>query len=233
LEQPFDENIAYSSHWYIKPAFGSGSYPGKYQDEYWDFNELKTRFSEEEGTIYTNLNKVPLWVGEFGSVLTCPKEYVSDRLKVAHDQIRVFEEFGAHWTIWTYKDAGIMGTVTMDPDSKYMQRVQPVMELKEQLAVDAWGSSARLSPIREDLLNLSAKILSLINETGFDKTACSMYLTQMVLSGYTAAILQEAYARCFTGMSDSELDDVMKSFSLENCKINPDFKSLLTKCMTD
>lgn len=27
------------------------------------------------------------------------------------DQISMFEEFGAHWTTWTYKDVGVMGLI--------------------------------------------------------------------------------------------------------------------------
>jgi endoglucanase len=46
------------------------------------------------------------------------------------DQLDVFEDFGAHWTTWTYKDVGVMGMVELDPQSEYIERIAPILEAK-------------------------------------------------------------------------------------------------------
>ncbi|MBU9713923.1 hypothetical protein [Evansella tamaricis] len=40
------------------------------------------------------------------------------------DQIAVFEENNAHWSTWTYNDVGVMGLVSLDEESEYMERVK-------------------------------------------------------------------------------------------------------------
>lgn len=73
-------------------------------------------FLAHEGTRYTQRYGAPLWVGEFGGMGAGPLD----------DQLQAFEEFGAHWTIWTYKGVGFSGFVGVDPASEYMQILAPV-----------------------------------------------------------------------------------------------------------
>ena len=43
-------------------------------------------------------------------------------------------------------------------------------------------------------------------------------MSQQLLSGYVAALMQHVYARCFKGMSEEKMDDVLASFAFKNCQ---------------
>ena len=91
---------------------------------------------------------MPHWVGEFGAVYNGPAREIPDRLRALDDQIDVMEEFGAHWTIWTYKDVGVMGLVTLDPESRVHAagRSDPRIEAGAGLrCLDAVASATRRS----------------------------------------------------------------------------------------
>jgi len=146
LEAPFADNLVYSSHNYTAAGFGPGPYPGVADaknvrvvgGKYWDKEVQRQEFKNHQGTKFAEKYHVPLWVGEFGSVYNGPANEIPDRLRAIDDQIGIFEEFGAHWTTWTYKDVGVMGLVTLDPESEYMQRIAPIIKLKHALNTDDW-----------------------------------------------------------------------------------------------
>jgi len=83
-------------------------------------------------------HNVPIWVGEFGSVYNGVATEIPDRLRALDDQLDVFEEAGAHWTTWTYKDVGVMGWVALDPECEYLQRIARIERAKLILDTDFW-----------------------------------------------------------------------------------------------
>ena len=142
LEKPFDENLAYSSHNYTVPGFGPGRYPGTIyprsaaagsaQD--WDLAKQERFFLDAEGTKFTQQHNVPLWVGEFGSVFNGPASESGDRLRAFNDQIGIFESHETHWrATWNYKDVRVMGMLTLDPASPYMERISDTLRKKVPL----------------------------------------------------------------------------------------------------
>jgi hypothetical protein len=52
---------------------------------------------------------------------------------------------------------------------------------------------------------------------------------QHTLSGYAGNFLQPYYARCFKGMSENDLDQVLQSFALKNCRPNEGLVGVLKK----
>ena len=128
----------YSSHNYSPPSTTPGPYPGKIGKEMWNKRRQTKIFADGEGTKFTAQNEVPLWVGEFGAGLTGSKADNAHRLHSLDDQISIFEAQRAHWTIWTYKDIGMMGLVAVDPDSDYLRLMRPVLRAKRTLGVDSW-----------------------------------------------------------------------------------------------
>jgi hypothetical protein len=240
LDAPFAENLVYSSHNYILAGFGPGKYPGKFgvykadllDDEgYWDRNRQVKEFKAHEGTQYTEKFDVPLWVGEFGAQYNGPAEEVPDRLGAMDDQLSVFGEFGAHWTTWTYKDVGVMGWVTLDPESPYMKLIAPVQEKKKLLGAENFTGRFVISPAKKEVNELASLMEEIIEDSYLIHDTNNTCLQLTALAGYAAALLQPVYANLFKGMSEEEIDKVMQSFDIKNCKINEGLVDILKKHM--
>ncbi len=231
LEPPFAENLVYSSHNYTPAGFGPGPYPGEFRGLYWDMKSQEERFYNHEGPQFARQHNVPLWVGEFGSVYNGPQEENEDRLEALDDQITVFGRQGAHWTTWTYKDVGVMGWVTLPPESEYMQVIAPALKAKYELYSDFWMRWLPPTPAVKAVERLAEIIEETIGDPQIDKPANRIYLMQAALSGYVGNFLQPYYARCFQGMSENDLDRVLQSFALKNCRPNDGLVGVLQKHM--
>ena len=150
-------NVVYTTHDYALPGHvDGGPYPGLTRGLYVDRDALertflaRTRYMRETGT--------PIWVGEFGPVYTGDPERDQVRYRVLQDQLEIYERYGANWAIWTYKDIGRQGLVHAAPDSPWMRRLGPVLEKKERLGVDRWGSlDTNLRPVLAPLEELVAR----------------------------------------------------------------------------
>jgi len=232
LDAPFAPNLVYSSHNYTQPGFGPGPYPGHYGSEgtetYWDKNRHFREFYNHEGPTFCRKHNVPLLVGEFGSQYHGDPEQIPDRLRYMDDQISVYNENNVNWTTWTYKDAGVMGWVTLDPESEYMQIVKPVQRMKRTLGAENFVAMYTACPGREKSRELADLILQVSGEP-FNPVSNAQGLNYAALTGYAAAILQPAYAKRFQGISEDDIDRIMSSFHFKNCVINKDYIAILKK----
>ncbi|MEO0081272.1 MAG: glycoside hydrolase family 5 protein [candidate division WOR-3 bacterium] len=229
MDAPFADNLVYSSHNYIRPCLGIGPYPGEFQGARWDKTAIASNFAEQEGTQFCRRHGVPLWVGEFGAALDGKAEEVPDRLRALDDQIDVFEQAQVDWTIWTWKDMGMMGLATVDPESDYARTIAPVLKAKRELGTDCWVSNQPQTQVQKQAARLADAILARLPETGVDPAQFRFYVQQSLLSNFTGAFLQPLYARCFKGMTEAQLDRTMQSFALPNCRINQGLKKVLSK----
>jgi aryl-phospho-beta-D-glucosidase BglC (GH1 family) len=221
LEEPFAPNLVYSSHNYNGAGFGPGAYPGQIGGVQWDPEAQNRIFQQHSGAAFARQHNVPLWVGEFGAAYNGPAAETPDRLRALDDQIAVFEEGGASWTTWTYKDIDVMGWVQLAPDAEYLRVVGPVLEAKRQMATDFWMKWLPATPLKQDIFGLADKVLELSGDTEVDPADNRTYLAQATLSGYAALLLQRGYARCFAGMPEVEIDRVLQSFAFKNCRLHP------------
>lgn len=231
LEPPFAENLVYSSHNYIPAGFGPGRYPGVFRGVHWDLQAQEEIFRQQEGTIFTQQHNAPLWVGEFGSVYNGPADEIEDRLQALDDQLTVFDRLDTHWTTWTYKDVGIMGWVTLPPDSEYLRVIGRALQAKYTLYSDFWMRWLPPTPAVQAVEHLAGIIEEVIGDPEIDKAANRQYLIQQTLSGYAGNFLQPYYAACFAGMSETEIDRVLSSFALKNCRPNEGLVSVLKQQM--
>jgi aryl-phospho-beta-D-glucosidase BglC (GH1 family) len=230
LDPPFAPNLVYSSHNYSPASTHAGKYPGKIGKTTWNKRRQAAVFAEAEGTHYTQENKVPLWVGEFGAALDGSKSDTAYRLQALDDQIAVFEQRRAHWTIWTYKDIGVMGLVTVDPQSEYIRRVRPALRAKCVLGVDGWLNTGAAKTETQKLINRLAIIAErAIGDKGIDHVSNRIFLAQAVQAGYFANLMQPAFASCFRGLSETQIDKVMQSFALRNCNVREGLVEVLKK----
>ena len=226
LEPPYARNLVYSSHNYVAAGFGPGPYPGTIQGQYWDREYQRAHFADQEGTRYAKEQQVPLWVGEFGAIFNGPEEERAGRLLALDDEISVLEQFAVHWTTWTYKDVGVMGWVTVDPESEYMHVIRPALEAKLQLGTDLWGRWLPPTPARETVQRLAEVVAGVLEA---DPQAVHSVLDAIILPDRVGAMLQPAYARCFHGMSEAAIDRVLASFAFKNCRVNEGVAGVVRK----
>jgi endoglucanase len=231
MEAPFAENLAYSSHNYNAAGFGPGPYPGNIGEEAWNAERQAEAFRSHEGSCFARRHGAPLWVGEFGSVFNGPEEERPDRLRALDDQLEAFERGGAHWTTWTYKDVGVMGWVTLDPESPYMRLIAQELEAKRLLDTDQWMGWLPPTPAKESLRGLARIIEAAIGDPAIEPEADYSYLKQAALSGYAGSLMQPSYARLFAGMSEERLGDIAASFDFGRCKVNSGLVETLKKHM--
>jgi len=239
FDAPFDGNLAYSSHNYTVPGFGPGTYPGAIHPrsastqgpENWNKDRLERSFLETEGSKFTQQHNVPLWVGEFGAIYNGPPEENPDRLRALDDQIAIFERNNAHWTTWNYKDVGVMGMLTLDPASPYMQRISGLLRKKAALGTDDWMSWLPPTPIKDATAQLADQILETVADPQLDARLNTRCLRQTVLCFYTGTLMQPLYANLFKGLSENELDLILSSFSAKQCIPNQPLVDTLAKYM--
>jgi aryl-phospho-beta-D-glucosidase BglC (GH1 family) len=232
FEAPFAKNLAYSSHNYNDAGFGSGAYPGIIKGVKWDREKELDVFLSHEGTVFTQKHNVPLWVGEFGSVFNGPAAEGKDRLRALDDQLDIFEEFGAHWTTWTYKDVGVMGWTVLDPQSDYYQMVKRELEAKRLLDTDQWMSWLPNTPAKEMIRKLSECMKETIGDIEIELEPNYKFLAQAALSGYAGNLMLPSYAKLFKGMSEERLDQLAGSFAFKNCRINAGLVDVVKKHLT-
>jgi aryl-phospho-beta-D-glucosidase BglC (GH1 family) len=240
FDKPFDDNLVYSSHNYTAPGFGPGQYPGEIHSrsamvasgpDVWDLERQEAFFEEAEGTKFTQQHGVPLWVGEFGSVFNGPSDENGDRLRALDDQIGIFERNNAHWTTWNYKDVGVMGMLTLDPASPYMERIKDLLKKKAALGSDDWMSWLPPTPIKDATAQLADQILQAVGDPQLDPRLNARCVKQTLLCFYTGTLMQPLYASLFKGLSENELDALLSSFSAKKCIPNQGLVDVLGKHM--
>ena len=220
MDAPFTDNLVYSSHNYADPSYDFRHSPIAAEQRMQNVQHQREIFLAHEGTRYAQRYNVPLWVGEFGANGDCGLE----------DQVSVFEEYGVHWTIWTYKDVGKMGFVNVAPNSKYMQVLAPVLKAKRELGVDDWLSTGLPGTlVGGTICELADLIEKAIPHAAINSNANRRYLAQMAMGMYTASLMQPAYARCLKDLSENELDQVAQSFAFKNCQPREDILKVLKK----
>ena len=94
------DNLAISIHFYQPFNFTFNWLPAdKYPDECWTKEKLRSMLKN-----YADFAKqfnLPVFVGEFGVASRCPA--CGHEFKWVEDVLAIFNEFGWHWTYWTYK----------------------------------------------------------------------------------------------------------------------------------
>lgn len=133
-------NTVYTAHDYALPGFADGGpYPGLSRGQYVDRAVIEKTFLAR--TQYMRETGTPIWVGEFGPVYTGVPELDEQRHRLLEDQLEIYRDYDASWALWTYKDIGLQGVVSVPADAPYIKRIAPVLEKKSRLGVDSWGST--------------------------------------------------------------------------------------------
>ena len=217
-------NCVYTAHDYALPGFvDGGPYPGVSRGQYVDRDRVeetflaRTAFMRETGT--------PIWVGEFGPVYTGDPARDEQRSRLLEDQLEIYERHDASWALWTYKDIGLQGVVTTDPDSAYMRRIAPVLEKKARLGVDSWGGTDA------GVRHLIEPIEQLFENEFPDFSPYPWGARRWIAGHIRHVMLAEAmvddFARAFDGVSPAEAESLADAFSFSNCVIRERLAGIL------
>jgi hypothetical protein len=181
--------------------------------EYFDRDTLerqflaRAQFMRETGT--------PIWVGEFGPVYTGDPVRDEMRLRLLSDQLDIYREHRAGWSLWTYKDIGLQGLVHASPSSPYMLRVRPVLEAKARLGVDAWGSTgAEMRHIMDPIEETFRREFPDFQPFPWGQASWVALVVRHIL---LAEPLVGAFGRCFEGATGEDIEALAGSFALAAC----------------
>jgi aryl-phospho-beta-D-glucosidase BglC (GH1 family) len=219
-------NVVYTTHDYAAPGFiHGGSYPGFTRGEYFDTQVLRKKLITT--CQYMLKNETPIWVGEFGPVYTGIPEYDAMRYKILEDQLSFYEELGASWCLWTYKDLGLQGLVSLLPDSKWIRKIQPILEKKAILGVDSWGGlDNNVRHILEPIEQTFAEFFPNYKPFPFD---AKWQINRTVRHILLAEPLIEDFYPLLQGLTFDEIDELMASFQYKNCSPRQELIQIIKK----
>jgi len=219
-------NTVYAAHDYALPGFiDGGPYPGVSRGVYVDRAEVEKTFLNR--TEFMRNTGTPIWIGEFGPLYTGDPGQDQQRYQLLADQLEIYQQYGASWSVWAYKDIGGQGLVSAAPDSPWRQRVADVVAKKARLGVDSWGS--RDTGVRH--------IMTPIEETfareypGFDPFPFGQasWLMTLVRSIVLAEPMLDDFERAFAGITDpATVVELADSFRLDRCVVRPQLADILS-----
>lgn len=208
------DNLVYVCHDYAAPGLGGGGdYPGTTDGRYFDRAELERKYRER--TEYTRRTGTPVWVGEFGPIYTGDARADAMRARLLADQLDIYREDGAGWSIWMYKDLGRQGIVTVNPDTAYRRRFDSFVAKKNRLGADNWGSDGH------GVAEVTKPFQAMIEKEfpGFDPYPWGRFdwVRTLILNITVAQPLAQEYAELFRGLGEEELLALADSFALSQC----------------
>ncbi|GAA1305490.1 glycoside hydrolase family 5 protein [Saccharothrix xinjiangensis] len=211
--EPFD-NAVYSAHDYALPGIArGGEYPGTTRGEFFDRGALERAFLRR--TEFMRRTGTPIWIGEFGPVYTGDARTDEARYRLLSDQLEIYHEHDADWSLWTYKDIGLQGLVHTRPDCAYLERIAPVLAKKARLGADAWGGDdsgvrSLLDPVEE----LFEREFPDYDPFPWGRRAWATTLVRNIL---LAEPLVGEFGRCFAGVGPEEAEELAACFAFSGC----------------
>jgi endoglucanase len=224
------DNVVYACHDYAAPGFvRGGDYPGVTNGVHVDKAALAEKFRQR--TEYSRKTNTPVWVGEFGPVYTGDERRDAMRYQILADQLDIYRDDQASWSIWTYKDIGIQGIAVVKPDSAYRQRFDEFVAKKNRLGADHWGSEGGdIRPVSEQF---QAKLAQ--EFPGFHPYPWGLrdWASTLLLNVTVAQPLAYEYAELFRGLGDDDVIALADSFALANCDRRAPLNDLLRTDLSD
>jgi hypothetical protein len=207
-------NTVYTFHHYPRSGYvDGGEYPGTTKDVYVDASVVEQQFLER--TAFMREHGVPIWLGEFGPVYVGDERIVAGRYEMLEDQFELVSEHGVSWSMFTYKDIGVMGLVYLDPETPYMRRIRPVLEKKLRLGADWWAATDEgIRQVMDPLERIFAEEFPAFDPYPF---GTQNWLEGLIRSIVLSEPLAEEFGRCFAGATAEDVDALADSFRLEHC----------------
>ncbi|KAK5138595.1 hypothetical protein LTR08_000183 [Meristemomyces frigidus] len=213
-------NCVYALHDYAMMGFPKGDrYTGSEEQN----SKLERQFVRKAD--FMNEHKTPIWNGEFGPVYANPaldadhEEVNAARTNLLDQQLKIYDKYKIHWSLWLYKDIGVQGMVHLDPESKWMKTIKPFLEKKRALQLDAWGRYP--SKQAEEVIDPLVAWIDKVAPTSADQYptpwATERQITRLINQLWLSRCLADEFAEAFRGMSEADLEECAKSFHFEKC----------------
>jgi len=206
------ENCVYTTHDYARPGMlPRAEYPGVTEGRHFDRTELAQIFRDR--TEFQRRTGTPIWIGEFGPQYTGDARRDEQRTHMLRDQLEIYAEAGASWSLWTYKDVGLQGVRTVSPASPYMRRVADVMAAKARLGTDQWGGDdTGVRYLLDPLEELFAREFPEFDPYPWGR---ARWIGTLVRSVLLAEPLVSQFEAAFRGASPKEAEDCAASFAFD------------------
>jgi endoglucanase len=218
LEFPFDPNAVYSNHFYSPCGMEVVDYPGTWSWDGKHYDRAVLQHEYQERTAYMREKKVPNWFGEFSITFT-PRVSLESRLRYLADMLAIAEEAGDSWSFGIYKDLGVTGMLHVRPDSAWMRRTAALRQVVDDFRCSPFGSNStrnRFDEICLELGHLAKERLAPLGETASVedlKNLLKFHLSELALSRQ----LQPLFAKLLADLSETEIDELARSFDSRNC----------------
>jgi endoglucanase len=210
------DNVVYACHDYAVPGFiRGGDYPGITNGVYVDKAALEEKYRQRSE--YSRKTGTPVWVGEFGPVYTGDERRDAMRYQILADQLEIYADDAASWSIWTYKDIGTQGIAVVRPDSPYRSRFGDFVAKKNRLGADPWDSDGTdIWPVSEQF---QAKLAQEFPDFAPYPWGRWDWARTLLLNITVAQPLAYEYAELFRGLGDDDVLALADSFDLANCDL--------------
>ena len=87
------------------------------------------------------------------------------------------------------------------------------------------------TPVKESTAQLAGQILQVVADPQLNPQANAQCVSQTLLCFYTGTLMQPLYAGLFKGLSETEMDRILASFSAKQCVPNHGLVRVLSKYM--
>jgi hypothetical protein len=221
-------NCVYTAHDYALPGFiDGGGYPGTTRGQYVDRAVVERTFLAR--TEYMRRTGTPIWIGEFGPVFVGDAARDAERYQLLRDQLALYAQHSASWSLWTYKDIGLQGLVYLPPDAPYLQRIAPVLAKKARLGVDAWGGvDTGVRHILEPIERTFRDEFPDFDPFPFGTQSWVHTLVRHIL---LAEPLVRDFGRCFEGLTPAAAEALADGFRFDRCRVRTPLAELLREFM--
>ncbi|KAF1949810.1 glycoside hydrolase [Byssothecium circinans] len=211
-------NSVYSIHDYSRMGFPIGKrYVGTPEQD----QKLRQQYNRK--CEFHNQYGVPIWVGEFGPTYE-PSGPDADQVNAERNallgaQLAIYEKDQVSWSLWAYKDVGVMGMVSLSPETPWMKLVQPFQDRKADLQIDSF--TARPTEELDTLIGQMAAWIDKVSPAA-KKTYPAIWDTKQhirrnIVQTFLATSYCGEFAELFRGKSKAELEELAKSYALHNC----------------
>ncbi|MBV8520527.1 MAG: hypothetical protein JOY71_00060, partial [Acetobacteraceae bacterium] len=85
------------------------------------------------------------------------------------------------------------------------------------------------TPVKEATARLAEEIYEILDDDSITKSYNQPCFSQAALCFYTGALMQRTYANLFRSLSETQIDQVLSSFSLKQCKVNDALAGIVLK----
>ncbi|KAJ5197729.1 glucanase [Penicillium cinerascens] len=213
-------NCVYALHDYSTMGFPTG-------ERYRGTAEQKAKLEQQflRKAEFQSQHGVPIWNGEFGPVYADPAldenadEINQERYNLLGEQLRIYDKYQIHWTIWLYKDIGLQGMVHTSPQSAWNRAIATFLETKRASQLDGWapypsaGVDAVIDPLVEWIDHVSPKA----KNTYPGPWNTKRHIVRRVLHDFLSASLSDDFAELFADKNEAQLEELAKSFSFDEC----------------